>query len=243
MHFLEHQTSVTKLLSAILQLNYSSSNWNNYRGNDLHTGSSTNNGPVRSYVQFVFNLINYGINSSPAVDRQGNIYFGSQSIYLYKLSCSGKFIWRFAGVVNSVSSPALSYNEDVLYYGDDGINVYALSTLSGSLIWKYVVRGAINASPYVYGRGYNAIVFVGSTGNYIYGFNATNGYLLTIGNVGSSIDYSSPVVYNNTIYFGTLNNFVNALSIQYPTLKSKWVFPTMDEIWYCFQFYFVCLLG
>lgn len=188
------------------------SSWPNYRGNKLHTGLSDSIGPTISNVKFIF-PVSDTISSSPAVDSQGNIYFGSVDNIFYKVSSTGSLIWTFDKALDDFnSSPALSTNEKIVFCGSSNSYLYALFTLNGSEYWNqpFQTNGPITASPYYYETGIESSVFVASVGGTIYKVDATSGNQVwttsTIKLNLPSFDYSSPVLYNNVLYIGATAN-------------------------------------
>lgn len=75
-----------------------------------------------------------GPESTPAVDNQGNIYFGSHDGCFYSVDVNGKYRWMFKTDEKIYSSPAIYMNK-VYFCGGDGFT-YCLD-LYGNLIWKY----------------------------------------------------------------------------------------------------------
>ena len=65
------------------------------------------------------------IDSSPAVSKEGNMYFGSNDGSLYALSSSGILLWTFTtnGVITL--SPAIG-SDRTLYFGSNDGNLYAI---------------------------------------------------------------------------------------------------------------------
>ncbi len=65
------------------------------------------------------------ITSSPAIDSDGNIYFGSWDKKLYALSPDGTLLWSFTtgGVIRS--SPTIGPDRTIYFGSSDG-NVYAI---------------------------------------------------------------------------------------------------------------------
>ena len=212
----------------------SPSNWRNYRGNTLHTGESTNNGPVRSSIKFVYDIGNVQIISSPVVDLQSNIYFGSQDGYLYKISSIGSFIWRFDVKGALTSTPALSNNHDIIYIVAKD-SIYAIGTLTGIQIWRnndIFTMGTITSSPYVYGEGNSATLFVCTPTFFVIALNATTGITVSLNVAFGSVDYSSPVFYNQTLYVGCVDGCVYAyiFNSKKVSLDAKWIKCTGYQI-------------
>ena len=86
------------------------------------------------------------VESSAAVDRYGNVYFGSHDGNIYALSNAGKILWIFYTGYAIYSSPAISTN-GILYVGSDDSNIYALRMLNGFPIWAIKTNGPIRSSP------------------------------------------------------------------------------------------------
>jgi len=70
-------------------------------------------------------MTNGVITSSPAIDSDGNIFFGSWDRKLYALSSDGIFLWSFntGGIVKS--SPTIG-SDRTLYFGSTDGNLYAI---------------------------------------------------------------------------------------------------------------------
>jgi len=74
------------------------------------------------------------IDSSPAIDNNGSIFFGSQDCYLYALDLNGKLLWKFKASSAIIGSPVISRNKKVFF--TDTRSVYSLN-MDGSLNWTY----------------------------------------------------------------------------------------------------------
>ncbi len=66
-----------------------------------------------------------GVGSSPAVDRDGNIYFGTDDDYLYAIDRGGRMRWIYQTSGNVDADPVLSA-DGVLIVGSDDHLVHAL---------------------------------------------------------------------------------------------------------------------
>lgn len=73
------------------------------------------------------------INSSPAIDNKGNIYFGSEDKHIYSLNKEGTLRWKYStqGEVNS--SPAIGTG-GVMYVGSYDGNLYAIGSRTSAAI-------------------------------------------------------------------------------------------------------------
>jgi outer membrane protein assembly factor BamB len=70
--------------------------------------------------------------SSPAVDADGNVYFGSYNQNIYALSAKGELIWKYK-TEKYITSSATIAPDGTLYIGSDDNYVYALKTDSSGL--------------------------------------------------------------------------------------------------------------
>jgi outer membrane protein assembly factor BamB len=85
------------------------------------------------------------IDSSPAVSKEGNMYFGSNDGSLYTLSSSGILLWTFTtnGVITS--SPAIDSDGNT-FFGSWDKKLYALSS-DGIFLWSFTTSGIVRSSP------------------------------------------------------------------------------------------------
>ena len=195
--------------------------WPNYRGNVYHTGLSLVSGPVKPYVYFKFQTTG-AIISSPAVDSNGNIYFGTSGDGFYKLSSNGTELWQYPSTNNFIASPALNRKETLVYVGDNtGFDVFALFTATGKIKWTTFVGVGVTSSPYYYepSNGGRDQVFVALSSGDIRVFDANTGDILSSFSPGiGSIVYSSPIVFNGVVFVGVSSAFsFIGLNISVPT--------------------------
>lgn len=80
----------------------------------------------------------HNVYSSPAIDVDGTVYFGSENRYFYAITPSGTQKWRGGG--GSDSSPLIASDGTVYIYGGvpEGGSMFLYSyDRSGNLNWKY----------------------------------------------------------------------------------------------------------
>ncbi|MGA1872911.1 MAG: PQQ-binding-like beta-propeller repeat protein, partial [Thermoplasmatota archaeon] len=146
-----------------------------------------------------------GIRSSPVVDTEGNIIFGSRDGSVRSLNGEGRLNWVFPTGGDVDSSPAVD-RYGCVYVGSDDGNVYSILK-NGSLNWKYKTGSWVYSSPAI---GPDGIVYVGSDDNHLYSFD-TDGSLKWKYNTGNDV-YSSPAVSRNgMIVIGSDNDTLSAL--------------------------------
>jgi outer membrane protein assembly factor BamB len=103
----------------------------------------------------------FGNMSSPAIDAEGRLVFGSADKKVYCLKAdSGEKLWEFATNGYVVASPLICGN--VVYIGSWDKKFYALDMESGKELWHYDTGGAIFSSATVAG---DRIVVGGLDGN------------------------------------------------------------------------------
>lgn len=106
-----------------------------------------------------------GIMSSPALDGQGAMVFGSADKKVYCLDArSGREKWSFATGSYVISSPLISGR--TVYVGSMDQKFYALDMETGKEAWHFDAAGGIFSSPTAVDR----LVLVGSLEGYLYCF-------------------------------------------------------------------------
>lgn len=171
-----------------------------------------------------------GIISSPAVDADGNIVFGSQENKFFCLYPNGTENWietanSAKGLV--VSSPAIDDEGNIYFghYGKGSPGVLWSFDSSGDYNWDYSApRDFIYSSPAI---GPNGRIYVGSNDKALHAVNANDGSLfkiyMTLGNV-----ISSPAVdKDGLIYFGSEDNYLYSLNND---MTLRWKFQTNGMI-------------
>ena len=116
------------------------------------------------------------------------------------------------------SSPAVV--NEVVYFGSDDGNVYALDASTGAKLWSNPT-GPVSSSPAVV----NGVLYVGSS-DHIYALNASNGAKLWSYNTGSSV-LSSPAVADSVVYIGSSSA---VLALNAGTGALLWEFPIVNGV-------------
>ncbi len=164
------------------------------------------------------------VQPSPKVSN-GILYCGSRNPYFYAINVkTGKEIWKYSYKFSWVESSATIIH-NVVYVGSSDLHtVHAFNANTGKVIWKCAVPGDAWSSPFYY----NGIIYIG-LGNYTRNYNTkVGGAILAInastGKLKWQLDcgktpfisgvVSSPVVNNNTVYYGSLDGKVYAVSTE-----------------------------
>jgi outer membrane protein assembly factor BamB len=90
-------------------------------------------GPQTNAVKWSF-ATGGAVDSTPAIDADGTIYFGSGDGYVYALNSDGTTKWSYATGSAVSSSPAIGGDGQV-YVGNEGGTLYALDSATGAEIW------------------------------------------------------------------------------------------------------------
>ncbi len=110
------------------------------------------------------------IRTTPVIDDEGILYFGSNDGYFYAVnSYDGKQVWKYP--VNSEMSGAAAVDNSNVYFGALNNNVYALERKTGTLVWQFKTGGKIQGGVTLY----EDMLFVPSADNTIYALHAADG--------------------------------------------------------------------
>jgi len=153
--------------------------------------------------------------------------------------------WKFPTGDRVISSPV--FKDNVIYFGGDDGNVYAVDAATGRQIWKRATNGPVPATPAIA----DGTVYIGSYDGKFYAFNAQTGALkwkfATDGErrfeakglhgmkpknqtIADPFDtfLSSPVVANGVVYFGSGDG--NLYALDSATSNLRWKFKTGDVV-------------
>jgi outer membrane protein assembly factor BamB len=137
------------------------------------------------------------VDSSPALGKDGTIYFGCDDKIFYALTPQGKLKWKYKVNDEIYSSPAIA-KDGTVYFGCDDGNLYALNS-EGKLKWKYQVDTEIYSSPTI---ASDDTIFFGA--DLFYALNS-EGKLKWSFDTGNFVDSSAAISPDGTIYFGDAN--------------------------------------
>ena len=74
------------------------------------------------------------LRSSPVIDSQGNVYFGSHDFTFYSLTPEGQLRWKYKGTAPFNASPLIDSRERI-YAGDSSGLILAFSS-KGEVLWS-----------------------------------------------------------------------------------------------------------
>ena len=185
----------------------------NALGTTLYVGTDSNKtyalDALNGNKQWEFDA-NGTVRSTPRLDVNGTIYFGSGDGKIYALATNGTKIWEYSTLGPVNSSPIIS-SSGRLYIGSNDNNLYGLDSLAvittPTLKWKFDANGIIYSSPAIDGNG---TIYFGSADNNLYALE-NNGTLKWSFTTGNAV-YGSPALdESGTIYFGSTDTKVYAL--------------------------------
>ncbi len=189
------------------------------------------------------------VSASPAV-ADGRLFVGSYDGNFYALdAATGALAWKFAtegerrfsarhlhGAEPAaevmpdpfdvfLSSPVVS--RGTVYFGSGDGNVYALSTATGALRWKFHTGNVVHASPALAG----GLLYVGSWDSYFYALDAASGaerWRFKTGEdpaIGNQVGIqSSAAVAGGIVYFGCRDS--NLYALDAASGARRWAFST-----------------
>ena len=95
-------------------------------------------------LKWSYNTEDY-VESTPAIDEEGIIYFGSHDHFVYALYPNGTQKWKFQTGNWVHGSPTIG-PDGTIYIGSDDTNLYALYSNNGTMKWSCSV-GSMRGSP------------------------------------------------------------------------------------------------
>lgn len=159
--------------------------------------------------------------STPALDAAGNVYFTTYTTSrLYSLKPDGTQRWSFAAASGSLtsSSPTLSADGSVAYFGTNNGVFQAVDTADGSLRWRVTLGGFVLSSTAAVDA--NGTIYVGAYDFRLYAINPT-------GTIKRSWDTaygirSSPTIVGRTLYVTSGDTKLYALDIGAEAASGAW---------------------
>jgi outer membrane protein assembly factor BamB len=169
------------------------------------------------------------VNSTPAVDRNGDLYFGNLDNKVYAVEgTTGKKKWEVeVGAAVVLSSPALD-DRGTMFIGLHDGKFLALDTGTGKQKWQYDTGAAIHTSP---ARGADGTLYVGNKEGRFYALDEKTGEMKwsydTRGEHAAdswgSAATSPAIGPDGTVYVGGAGGVLHALEGK--SGKPKWQSP------------------
>ena len=116
-----------------------------------------------------------GSGASPTIGSDGTIFIGANNSNLYAIAPDGDMKWLFEAereLAGIWTTPALSADGSVLYFGANKGGVYAVNTSDGTKRWQFPIYGSIYASSLLDSRG---VLYTGTTIEHVYATDTASG--------------------------------------------------------------------
>lgn len=217
--------------------------WPMFHHDPKKTGFSTSTAPNTNQTKWITHIGGDFLESSPAVQND-KVYIGSK---LNKLHCvdaeTGDYLWNYTTLGRiGYSSPAVYDNK--VYIGSAELpwngTLYCVNADNGTEIWNYTTDASIYSSPTVN----NGYVYIGSHDRNVYCFDADptdDGIDEGISDNGAPYDLvwkyatkervtSSPAVYDNKVYVGSIDGKLYCLNAE--NGQYQWNYTTQGAISY-----------
>ena len=156
------------------------------------------------------------IESTPALDENGIIYFGTiwgQPNYLHAIySNNGTQKWNYYVGNDIDSSPAVGL-DGTIYFGDWSGKIHAVNP-DGTQKWIYQTGDVITSSPAI---GDDGTIYIGSHDKYVYALNP-NGTLQWRFQTEAWVHSSPTIGPDGTIYIGSDDSYLYALNPENGTI-------------------------
>lgn len=148
------------------------------------------------------------IDTNPAINDNGTIYFGTWNGNLYAVTPEGDQKWVFKTDDKIYSSPTVGPQGNI-YFGNDQGKLYSVDS-EGNENWVCSPGSKIRTSPAI---GEDGTIYVANDAGELYAIdnNGNKSKIWTNSNSTGTI-HSSPVISNGVIYFGSDDGNLYAVS-------------------------------
>jgi outer membrane protein assembly factor BamB len=194
------------------------SSWPMFQHDVRHTGRSPYGKSGNWFVEKWKTDFGSLTHSSPAIDKNGTIYIGSNNWYFFAFNSDGTLKWKYNTGGGVSSSPAIA-EDGIIYVGSDDWRLYAFYP-NGTKKWSTVIGdGGVYSSIVIDDNG---IIYATSS----FGKNICalypNGSKKWDYKTGNNI-YSSPVLDKmGTVYCGSHDGYMYAIYTSNGTLKWRY---------------------
>jgi outer membrane protein assembly factor BamB len=173
------------------------------------------------------------INTSPAIDLIGNIYVGTKTGRILKLTFDSNGtvsqVWNQPLNSPTTTSPVIDAN-GYIYIGCLNGNLYKIDPITGNIKWQYETGAAIRSTPAISNTG--KIYFGNEKGL----FSAVDTSARLFWYYKDSTAINANILHmNNTTYIGTLGGNIFAFYDKNLTSFGKTDEPEMSPMWGTFQ--------
>jgi outer membrane protein assembly factor BamB len=189
--------------------------WLQFRHDATNSGHTKNLGPRNNSVSWIFDTKTKELASSPVIAGEKIVINNWGGVFC--LDLDGEILWHNMDVLGGFS-PAIAYNT-VFIGGKDGY-LYSLNFTNGEILWSTKITShpgisGVTSSPKVdKGKLYvGAFNFSGGAGS-LFCIDAKTGSVLWEKETSSSVYFSSPTVYDDKVFVGTMGLY-NSSSLKW----------------------------
>jgi outer membrane protein assembly factor BamB len=153
---------------------------------------------------------NAGIVDAPVIDAQGDVYFGTDSGYVYKIGPElDTMFWRTRLIADGEIHGLVVGRDGVIYCGSESSRVYAVDPVTGDLLWTVKTEG----QPLRPAIGQFA-VFVGTDHGAVYSLDPNTGSMFWQKSLSQGVAFKkTPIVAaNGYVYFQSDNDVLYCIN-------------------------------
>jgi len=170
---------------------------------------------VNPKIKWKYPLEESIINSSPVIDRYGNLYFGGSNGNLYAFDSGGKLNWKLQ-LGGCLETPTIG-RDGTIYIGSRNAKFYAV-TSDGKEKWHFKAGDIIEFSAAIASDG---TIYFSSYDRKLYAIKNDGSLKWYFENMSDTVFWSSPVIaIDGTIYIGAGNDLI---AIK-PNGSQKWAY-------------------
>ena len=160
---------------------------------------------------------------NPTIHKD-KIYFGSSDGHFYCIDFKGKLEWKFNTDGEISTFDGFDIVDEKLYFGASNYYIYCID-LKGNLVWKKRTGDVPFSTPRVDGEN----LYIGGRDGNFYCLDKDTGKEKWIFKFYTGC-YSTPVIKNNRVYFGTAYPRNLFLSLNKTTGKKIWSFKATSGV-------------
>src|SRR5690606_14591496 len=166
------------------------------------------------------------IYTSPAIDADGTLYFGTLDGYFYAIAPGATGAtekWsielpEFEGAATSISSSPALAADGTLYFAGYDHKLYALNSATGAIKWTFTLGDEVRASSPAIGA--DGTIYIGVYDGSVYAINPDGSLQRTF--PSALLVRSSPTLAHNRLYFGSNDAKLHAFDVGQSLAKSPW---------------------